>query len=109
MERAIKPLHEYVQTFANFSAESQLDPNEYILSIEQMPENERWTPEKIRDDIYEHRKLEQHLLSRIPETINVSMFRIVCNDIRNMYAQKYKEIQEKEISMIAGLAKHRNT
>jgi hypothetical protein len=37
------------------------------------------------------------------------MFRIVCNDIRNMYAQKYKEIQEREIAMIAGLAKQRNT
>lgn len=92
MDRAILPLNEYVETFSNFTAESQLNPDEYIRSIEELPENERWSPEKIRDDIYEHRRLEQHLLSRIPESINVSMFKIVCNDIRNMYAKKYDEI-----------------
>lgn len=74
-----------------------------------MPENERWTPEKIKDDIYEHKRLEQILLNRIPESITVSMFKINCNDIRNMYAQKYRDIVEKEIHMIAGLAKSRNT
>lgn len=105
MMRAIKPLEEYVQTFQNFAGENYLNPDEYIKSIEDLQENDRWTPERIRDDIYEHKRLEQILLSRIPESINVSMFKINCNDIRNMYAQKYKDIVEKEINMIASRAK----
>lgn len=37
------------------------------------------------------------------------MFKIVCNDIRQMYAQKFRDIQEKEINMIAMRAKEENT
>jgi len=36
------------------------------------------------------------------------MFEIKCNDIRNMYAQKYRDIAEREISAIAQLAKSEN-
>ena len=109
MNRAIKPLEEYVKTFENFQAENELSADAWIQKIEDMPENERWTPEKIKEDIYEHKRLEQILLARIPESITVSMFKINCNDIRNMYAQKYRDIVEKEIHMIAGLAKSCNT
>jgi dynein heavy chain len=109
MMRAIKPLEEYVKTFGNFQAENELSADAWIQKIEEMPENERWSPERIKEDIYEHKRLEQILLNRIPESITVSMFKINCNDIRNMYAQKYRDIVEKEIFMIAGLAKSRNT
>lgn len=37
------------------------------------------------------------------------MFKLNCNDIRNMYGSKYKDIVDKEINMIAGRAKEENT
>jgi hypothetical protein len=108
MERSIKPLKEYVETFKNFQSENELNPDDVIAKIESMPENERWSPERIRDDIYAHRDLEIALLNRIPESISVSMFKINCSDIRNTYAQKYRDIIEKETKLIASMAIARN-
>lgn len=80
------PLREYVETFKNFQHENELNPDDVIARIENMPENERWTPERIKQDIEDHKKLEAAVLNRIPESISVSMFKIVCSDIRNTYA-----------------------
>jgi hypothetical protein len=109
MKRAIKPLDEYVRTFANFVEEANLSPEEVIARIEQAPENEAWSELKIRDDIKLHQEKEQILLQRIPESINVSMFKISCNDIRKQYADKYQKIVEGEINLIAQRAKQRNS
>ena len=108
MERAIKPLEEYVRTFANFVEEANLNPDDVIQKIEQAPETEHWSELKIRDDIYVHQEKEKELLRRIPEHITVSMFKISCNDIRNQYAEKYRKIVEGEINLIAARAKQRN-
>lgn len=53
------------------------------------------------------KKKEEELLSKIPEQIQVSMFMINCKDIRQIYAQKYRQIVEKEIKLIARKAKER--
>lgn len=55
------------------------------------------TPDELRMDIFKHKEKEQKLLERIPDSVQVSMFQVNCKDIRNLYAQKYQLIQEKEI------------
>ena len=44
-------------------------------------------------------------MERIPVEIQVSMFLINCKDIRAAYATKYQQIREKEIRLIAQIAK----
>ena len=47
-------------------------------------------------------------MAKIPESVNVGMFQINCKDIRNMYAAKYRDIQDKELKLITQRAKDTN-
>jgi dynein heavy chain len=65
-------------------------------------------PLAIKVDIARMKKLEEDLMARIPESVNVGMFQINCKDIRNMYAAKYRDIQDKELKLIGQRAKDTN-
>lgn len=103
MKRAIVPLNEYVQTFAAFEYENSLNPDKYLKELDagETP----ISPDELRADIEKKKEAERILKSKIPEEINVSMFRISCKDIRNTYTGKYASIIDKEIKLISTKAK----
>jgi dynein heavy chain, axonemal len=103
LERAVEPLDKYVQTFAAFKEENELNPDKYMKTLDD-PENPM-EPAALKADIFRHRKLEEQLMAKIPESVNVGMFQINCKDIRNAYAAKYRDIQDKELKLIAQRAK----
>ena len=106
LERAIIPLSEYVETYRAFAAENDLDPDKYVAKFTEEGEGKvPATPQQIRDDIFLQEENEQKLLDRIPQEIQVSMFLVNCKDIRAAYATKYQQIREKEIKLIATIAK----
>jgi hypothetical protein len=106
LEAAIQPLYEYVETYKEFAAENDLDPDAYVSKFSEAEEGKTpATPAQIREDIFKQMKAEEHLLERIPVEIQVSMFLINCKDIRAAYATKYQQIREKEIKLIAQIAK----
>jgi dynein heavy chain len=92
MERAIGPLSEYVKTYAAFEEQNKLDPDGYVKSLDEDPEqpDKQISPQELQADIQRMKKKEEELLSKIPEQIQVSMFMINCKDIRQIYAQKYR-------------------
>ena len=106
LERAIIPLEEYVKTYSAFEFENQLDPDKHVAELDEG--DTPITPEELRHDIEVHKEKERRLLEKIPEFVYVSMFQVDCKDIRNMYAQKYQQIVEKEIRLIAQKAKDKN-
>ena len=106
LERAIVPLSEYVETYRAFEAENNLDPDKYVAKFTEEEDGKTpATPQMIRDDVQKQHDLEAKLLERIPPEIQVSMFLINCKDIRNAYQSKYQQIREKEIKLIATIAK----
>jgi len=106
LERAIKPLEDYVHTFEVFKVENELNPDKHMKVVDDV-ENPM-DPIGLKHDIAKHKKLEEELMNRIPESVNVGMFQINCKDIRNMYAAKYRDIQDKELKLIAQRAKDKN-
>lgn len=106
LERAIVPLEEYTQTYSAFAAENDLDPDKYVAKFTEEGDGKTpATPSQIRDDIFKQIENENRLLERIPTEIQVSMFLINCKDIRAAYATKYQQIREKDIKLIAQIAK----
>ncbi len=106
LERAILPLQEYVETYKEFSAENDLDPDKYVAKFMDDSEGKTpATPEMIRQDIFLQIEAEKKLLDRIPTELQVSMFLVNCKDIRAAYATKYQQIREKNIKLIAQIAK----
>jgi len=109
LERAIIPLKEYVHTFEDFNEENSLNPDTYVKALDNRAEGEaEISPEELRADISEHKRKEEILKSKIPESVVVSMFQVNCKDIRNAYAGKYASIVDKEIKLIATKAKDKN-
>ena len=106
LERAILPLQEYVETYRAFEAENNLDPDKYVALFSEEGEGKTpATPQQIREDIFKQIENEQKLLERIPTELQVSMFLINCKDIRAAYTTKYQQIREKNIKLIAQIAK----
>jgi dynein heavy chain len=107
LSRAIKPLHDYVETFAQFKKENELSPDKYVQKLDgEGPEGgEPADAEALRADIYRLRELEAELRERIPESVTVSIFTINIKDIRNLYTGKYQQIVEKEVKLMASRAK----
>jgi dynein heavy chain, axonemal len=109
LTRAIQPLDEYVKTYSAFEEQYKLDPDQYVNSLDEDPENpdKQITPQELQYDIYKQKEKQKELLDRIPEQITVSMFAINCKDIRNFYSQKYEQIVDKEIKLIASKTKEK--
>lgn len=99
LTEAVKPLDEYVQTFAQFKEENNLNPDKYVKNLDEG--DEPADPEALRADIFRLRQLEEDLKERIPVSVVVSIFTVNCKDIRNFYIGKYQSIVEKEIKLIA--------
>jgi hypothetical protein len=105
MEKAIEPLHEYLQTFKQFEPEHKLNADKYIKLIEDPPEGtDPMGAEELRADILKHRTDMEELQIRIPESVKVSIFTVIIKDIRNKYCGTYQQIIDKEIKLIASLA-----
>ena len=106
LERAIVPLSEYVETYRAFEEENNLDPDKYVARFTEEGDGKTpATPQEIRNDIFRQIENEEKLLERIPMEIQVSMFLINCKEIRAAYALKYQMIREKDIKLIATIAK----
>jgi hypothetical protein len=111
MDLAIQPLFEYVQTFAQFKEQNELNPDHYVKMLDEGDEENGIEPadaETLRADIYRIKDLMKNLEERIPENVTVSIFTINIKDIRNMYMGKYETIIAKEVKLIAGRAKNAN-
>ena len=72
LQRSITPLSDYVQTFAQFKEQNDLDPIKYVKSLDER--DEPADAEMLRADIYKNMELEKELLQRIPESVTVSIF-----------------------------------
>lgn len=106
LERAIEPLAAYVETFAAFQEQNDLNQDKYVANLD---EGETpITPEELRVDIDRQIKKEEELKARLPATVVVSMFKINNNDPRDKYAGKYQQIVQKEIQLISQKAKDKN-
>jgi len=99
MTVAVKPLDEYIKTFAQFDDVNKLNPDKYVKGLDEG--DEPADPETLRADIFRLRELEEDLKRRIPVSVVVSIFTINCKDIRNEYCRKYQQIIDKEIKLIA--------
>lgn len=106
VERAIKPLSEYVETFSAFEEEFSLNPDKYVQGLD--AGDTPISPEELRADIFAMKQKEEELKNKIPEAVIVNMFQVNCKDIRNLYAGKYAQIYDKEIKLIASKAKDWN-
>jgi hypothetical protein len=59
MERAIEPLDAYVQTFAAFQAQNDLNPDKYVSTLDEVKEGEDpISPEGLEADVNRMKKLE---------------------------------------------------
>ena len=62
MERAIEPLDAYVQTFAAFQTQNDLNPDKHVEALDNRPEGQDpITPEEIELDIIRCKKLEEEV------------------------------------------------
>lgn len=104
--QSIKPLDEFIQTFNAFEAENQLNPDQYVSSLDDGETKK--SVDAIKEDILKHREEEARLLDEIPESIIVSIFQVNCKDIRNLFSGKHTTIIEKEIKLIAQRARDTN-
>lgn len=106
LERAIEPLAAYVETFAAFKEQKELEPDKYVADLDEGAEP--ITPEQLKADIDVQIRLEEELKDKMPTTVVVSMFKINNNDPRDKFAGKYQQIVQKEIQLIAQKAKDKN-
>lgn len=77
----VEPLKVYLKTYDKYEKEYKLDPAAHIKKMddqENPPE-----AEALRRDVLNHQKEAQRLMTEIPESIVVSMFKINCREIRN--------------------------
>lgn len=59
MERAIEPLDAYVQTFAAFKTQNDLNPDKYVSQLDEVKEGEDpISPEGLEVDVNRMKKLE---------------------------------------------------
>lgn len=102
----VAPLKEYLKTYEKFIPESQLNVEKYMLSM-----NDYENPasvDEIKADIEKHRKEVLRIEQDIPESIDISYFKVNCKDIRKSFAGKHSSIVEKEIKLIATRAREKN-
>ena len=91
LKKAIGPLHEYVQTFAQFDEEHKLNPDQYMKVIEDPPEgSDPMDAEALKLDIEKNMEKVEELQRRIPEAVKVSIFNVIIKDIRNNYCSRYQ-------------------
>ena len=103
LEKSIEPLYEFVKTFEEFKEVNQENPDKYMRSLDEGETPA--TAQALRADIDRMKEKEQKIGELIPDHINVSIFQVNCRDIRTMYMQKYSQIVDKEIKLIATRAK----
>jgi hypothetical protein len=103
--KASAPLTEYVKTFKQFEDdEHKLNPDHYLKRIEDPDEGDPLDAQGLMADIERLRELQKELREKIPDSVTVSIFKVVTNDIWNKYNQKYETIIEKEKKLIAEAA-----
>lgn len=88
LEKAVKPLHEYIKTYNKYEKEYKLDPESYV---KQFDDNDN-PPEidVLRKDVVFHQQEAVRLRSEIPDYIICSIFKINCKEIRENLAQKHE-------------------
>jgi len=104
---AVGPLKEYLKTFEKFIPESQLNVEKYILGLNDF--DNPASVDEIKMDIAKHRKEVLRLEQEIPESVNVSYFKVNCKEIRKLFVGKHSSIVEKEIKQIANRARDMNS
>jgi 5'-deoxynucleotidase YfbR-like HD superfamily hydrolase len=103
--KASAPLHDYVKTFKQFEDdEHKLNPDQYIKKLEEPDEGEPLDAQGLMADIERLRELQKELRVKIPDSVTVSIFKVITQDIWNNYNQKYEAIIEKEKKLIAEAA-----
>lgn len=99
LEKAIKPLDQYIHTYDKYDKEYKLDPEAYIKKLD----DEDNPPEIdfLKKDVLFHQQEAERLKKEIPDFIIVSIFKVSCREIRSTLAQKHEKIAEDEIELIA--------
>ena len=76
--KASKPLHDYVQTFKQFEDdEHKLNPDHYLKKIEEPDEGDPMDAMGLMADIERMRELQRELREKIPDSVTVSIFKVV--------------------------------
>jgi len=108
LEKAIMmPLDTYLGTYKKYEKEYKLDPDTVMRA---MDDEENWPEvDQIRAQVYFHLKEEERLKAEIPESITVSIFKIMTKEIRDTLASKHAKIAKEQIELIAKIAKSQAT
>ena len=103
MQKAIKPLNAYLESFEAFKEILQLNPDNHVKLIEN-EENPR-PVEAIREEILQLNQKIADLKKVIPEEIQVSCFVVSCKDLLHILITKYETLQKNLTDLIAKRAR----
>lgn len=105
LEGAIEPIVQYLSQFDSFLEVLRLKPDEYVKQIEKEDEDQPKEVEALKEEIESLYKKESELLKKMPDSIQVSFFRIHFKDVNEKLAAKYNTAAKGLESLIAKKAK----
>lgn len=103
LEKAVRPLDDYIKTYSKYEKEYKLDPEGYVKKLD----DDDNPPEIdfLKKDVLFHQSEAVRLRNEIPDFIICSIFKINCKEIRENLAQKHEQIAKDQIELIAKQAK----
>ncbi len=105
LEKALKPLGSYLEFFNELVPILQMKPDEII---KQMNEEDEENPKEIsylKEEIENYYRKEKEFMSKMPEYIHISFFKIYLKDIVDHLALKYNQMARGMEGLIAKKAK----
>ena len=95
-----EPLEKFGFLFNQYKADLDIEPEQYVKSLDETSTENGNAVHVLRDDIIKHQNLYDQIKKEIKETIQVSYFNVNCKDVRDTLLNKHAKIKELEISCL---------
>ena len=95
-----EPLEQFGALFNQYKKDLDIEPEQYVKSLDEAATENGNAVHTLRDDIIKHQNLYEQIKKEIKETIQVSYFNVNCKDVRDTLLNKHAKIKELEISCL---------
>ena len=95
-----EPLEQFGALFNQYKKDLDIEPEQYVKSLDEAATENGNAVHTLRDDIIKHQNLYDKIKKEIKETIQVSYFNVNCKDVRDTLLNKHAKIKELEISCL---------
>ena len=89
-----EPLEKFGFLFNQYKADLDIEPEQYVKSLDETATENGNAVHVLRDDIIKHQNLYDQIKKEIKETIQVSYFNVNCKDVRDTLLNKHAKIKE---------------